>query len=475
MLKSDSEEIRYKLSMYFFVLLWRTPLAAIKKLLTKIEDSAIYLGPDECEEVRDTLCMAMIVLRNREETYFKKCLKLMRRSVVDMIESAANQYSQVLLERLKLVDFDELNHFSIRQEDGRPHGKGADYKIVQLCPISFRTISSYLECVDPDTAQEEMRMSSRFANNYSHTHQDDDDSNEGPQRDDYIHDSRINSEYSKATREKFKKYKSRGAKPPTITEYTEDSRDSRRPLGTAISKKSFNSSSRIRPENVFVGEGCMIRDQTEKKDKLMIGSYNVKSPEQSSTRKGGNIIQESRAMEELDAPPSADKIKIEHNQVPKVTMFEDEGNQGYGYQQDKYYRPQVEESDEEPNDYLINEDLRMILEGNGKKIPTKLSSPKGNLYNEGVVKLIEDIIMGGERDDLIKLHAYFSTIFHREPSRMVILNNILDACMYYLTFEQGPFKANTKMVITVLYEYLRGMVLFLCRIEPARHDTSLCG
>jgi hypothetical protein len=471
MLKSGSEQIRYKLAMYFFVLLWRTPLSGIKKLLTKIEDAAIYFGPDDCEEVRDTLCMAMIVLKSREVTYYKKCLKLMRRSVVDMIESAVNQYGHALLEKLEDVDFDELNHFAIRQEDGRPHGKGADYKIVQLCPMSFKTIASYLECTDPDTAQEEMRMSSRFANNYSQYPNDDDNSDDEPQRDGNDYDSRINPAYNKETRDKFKKYKSQGVRPPTITEYTEESRDSRRQLGTTMTKKSFNSSIRPKTDTNNAGEGSRMKIQSEKSGKLSTADFNLRSPEQHSGRKGGNNAKQTGVPGRSAIQEVPDKIKIEHNQLPKVTKFEGKYDDEYDYQREEYYNAQSDEYREEPNDYLINDELRMILEGNGKKVLTKVTPPKGNLYNEGVVKLVEDIILSADRDDMIKLHAYFSTMFHREQSRMVILNNILDACMYYLTFEQGPFRVNTKIVITILYEYLRGMSMCSCRIEPAGHDT----
>lgn len=472
MLKSESDEIRYKLAMYFFVLLWRTPVAGIKKLLTKVEDAAIYLGPDECEEVRDALCMALIVLKSREESYYKKCLKLMRRSVVDMVESAANSHSQALLEKLKDVNFDELNHFAIRQEDGRPHGKGADYKIVQLCPMTLRTISSYLDCADFDSGQEELRMSARFVSNYSENQQTEEDSEETPERDDNERGSRINSSYNKATKEKFKRYKSQGKKPPTITEYTEESKDSRRGPGSILVKKSFTSLNRIKTDANSQEEDSKSSPQYITSARNGSKGTQLKPPviKSATNLRGGT--QNPTVPSHIASPHENSNIKIENHQGGKVTRFDVQEESRDEYQVYDYDYNQPDQQREQPNDYLINDELRMILEGNGKKIPTRLTQSNTALYNEGVVKLAEDIILGGEKDDLIKLHAYFSTLFHKEQSRMTILNNLMDACMYYLAFDQGPFRANAKMVVTVVGEYLRGKT-GLTRIEPVRNGIAL--
>lgn len=455
-LQNYSENVRFRLASAFFVLLWRCDLGAIRKLMTKVEDAAVYLGPDSSDAVKDMLSMAIIMLKSRDPKLSKKCLKLMRKSVVDRIEYTEQAFGQLLIEKLGEVDFDQFNHYNLKKEDGRPLGRGADFKILQICPLLPKEITTYLANVAGEVAQEEVFMSARFTNPFSSTLDDNDGLRDRDRGSSMERDDRINPTYQNELKEKFKRYKSNGVKAPTITEYTEESLTSMaNPLRSSAKKSSKNlkkqitDSQTLREENKF--KSIEYYQHASRVTDFKVSSSYVSDREK---HHGADV---SRVPACLISPRKDSFIKSDQNQVRKATRFGDEETLAEAKKDNiaptSAYEPPILIVD---NEEIINDEIRLILEGKGKIIPSKREPMNPNLYNESVIKIIEDIILGAERDDIIKLHAYFSTIFHREPARMTILDNILDMCMYYLTFEHGPFLTHTRIALQVVSEYLRG-------------------
>lgn len=441
----------------FFVLLWRCELATLRRLATKIEDAAVYLGPDPSEAVRGVLCMAMIALKNREASLFKKCIKLMRRSVADMVDQHERDYGQSLLDKLASIDFAQLNHFASKTEDGRPHGRGADFKILQICPLLPKDIEVYLDHVAGEVAQEEMMMSARYTNVFSSQVADEDD-DDSPERDDsQSKNDRINSYYKKDAQEKFKRYRNQSNKAPTITEYTEESLNSKANGRRSSAKKSSRTQKKGWTATNTGKEESKLKSADDYPYIHRVTDFRVSSPLENTDRDNQHRSEPSKVPACLVSPKEQSLIRVDYAPQVKVTRFDD--------QQDNYQLEKRRHLDQvfgsaldvnQDNQDILNEEIKLILDGKGKIIPSKREHPNDQLYNESVIKIIEDIIMGGEKDDIIKLHAYFSGVFHKEPSRMTILDNILDMCMYYLAVEHGPFRPHTKIVLQVVSEYLRG-------------------
>lgn len=455
---SNNENVRFRLASYFFVLLWRCDLGHIRKLMTKVEDAAVYLGPDNSEAVKDMLSIALMTLKSRDLGLYRKCIKLMRKSVVDRIEQTEKDYELVLLEKLKEINFDLLNHFGSAKDDGRPHGKGADFKIIQICPLVPKEIEAFLDNVAGEVAQEELMMSARYTNLFSSQLDDDTCHNQGDCGSPADKNDRINPAYQRETKEKFKRYKSNGKNAPTITEYTEESLTSRANPLRSTTKKSSKTQKKVRGDSETHRDESKLKSAEDGQYTNRVTDFKVTSPYYGADGDRQHISEPSRIPPCLVSPKEQSMIKIDTAPVIKVTRFGDEEAAYHGNIREKESRRnKYTSASVKDNEDILNDEIKLILEGKGTVIPSKREPTNQQLYNETVIKIVEDIIFGSEKDDVIKLHAYFSAIFHREPNRMMILDNILDMCMYYLAFEHGPFKVHTKLVLQVICEYLRGL------------------
>ena len=104
----------------------------------------------------------------------------------------------------------------------------------------------------------------------------------------------------------------------------------------------------------------------------------------------------------------------------------------------------------------LNGDIEAILQGRGHKVPApQPPAQEQRLFNSGAVTLAEDLVLGGGRNELIRLHGYFAEHFLKEQRKMTVLSNMLDLCMYYLC-QNASFEPNCRLLLQAISEYITG-------------------
>ena len=476
--KAESEIGRYRIGMYLFLTLWKIDLGILRKAFSKVEDTFVYLSSDE-ESVVDTLIITLMALQERDSAMYRRGLKMIRNSFLKKIEPRVEELKGSF--RKKLIEADSSAW----------EFKGTDYRIVQISPLYPKGIEEYLQTLgEPLFPTMPYRSRQYQQEQKSESNSVDSESEKEDERYGYVRRIQNNGSNVKV-KDKLRERSAtnRSNSQQHRGKQVVNSRDLSKSRSTSKgmdnnTKTEGKNSIRIKGDKEIMKDGSRSGSKghiqyKEQPNRLQHHDSELRRSYGHQDSLSGLISAPLAASKSKSKGKSKDNIQTEKKKkrgmVP-LSPEEDSLNNG-ATRVPRHKNPiGIEElSDPRLNrdflrsghlgseEDLLNEDIRQVLAGTGKLIPSKREPPP-RLYNKGIIVLIEDLILGAEKGDLIKLHVYLSSEFYKEPKRMELLDNIMDVCMYYLHFENTPFEPHVRLVLQTLGEYLRRNIC-LCKTQ----------
>jgi len=436
--KAESEIGRYRIAMYLFLTLWKVDLTVLKKAFSKVEDTFVYLSQD-CEEVVDAMILSLLALRDRDQSLYRRALKLIRHSVLKTVEPRIEILKDKFKKKLSEADSSAWEF------------RGTDYRIVQVSPLYPKSIDEYIQTLgDPlfpipqaKPSTEPNAKADKDSLEYDSSEEEESDNSDQSSGRENV---RVKRKLKSHSKEKKRAESSKSKKPKE-----KSTSQPKKKAKIAVKDKSKDKES-SKPKSISKDKLMLKLDKSRDKSLNKVSSLRglISPPSTAHAHKSNaNLTDQRRHRHSREAPsPEEGSLAIDMNKFGHL------GKHHVPTSDPRINRDALGSNHLTSEEDLLNDHIRHVLEGTGKLIPSKRDPPP-RLYNKGVIVLIEDLILGAEKADIVKLHVYLSSEFYKEPKRMELLDNIMDVCMYYLHFENTPFIPHVRLVLHILGEYLR--------------------
>lgn len=463
--KPPNEDVRYRLAMYLFLQVYKLTGPTLKRVYTRLEDALVYLSNDTSPFVVEAFHLSLVVLREKDLVSYKKCLKVLR--------PAVEQRSQEVCESLTLKLHELLAIHTKYQVEPT--------EASIMCPLFPRSATEYIHYLS--VPLDSKAHQNRASHPHSELHKVDTDPRHelGPR---FFEAAEENSpgdqkRSNKRTGSKHKKQKS-----GCTVELLDQKLDKYRQNGSETRLKGGLPKGKPRrgdSEDRSISPQVISRNGAEStKQGVPIYDSKVPAVEQPTPRlrtprskKPFGVVQSEHGPlpSPLMSPPEHSFLRSGDGWNPADRRFETFGKDeeeadkaahklfsrsaqhlGAGPKRPSARYPNPEQGLQgHLNDGLNN----LVNYRDHLETYSQRARNRDGLANKAIVLIVEDLILTGARQDLVRIHEYFLHAFHREENQMEVLSNILDECLYYIQLESSEFVGNLKIVLLTLNEYLR--------------------